>query len=81
MFIRLRRLNDADKAFLAQAFSNANVKARIRKFDHSFRICFDGEQSAVLDVLNSNGYRNACGAEFCKHSFNQAHEIFIHGAI
>jgi len=81
MPIRLRRLNDLDKSRLTVALTSAGVKARIRKFSHSFRICFEGEQSTVLQVLNSEGYRDAVGREFGRFSFNQPHEIFIHGAL
>ena len=81
MFTYLRRLNDLDKSYLAVALANVGVKARIRKFPRSFRICFEGNQALVLSVLNSEGYRNAAGQEFSRFSFNQPHEIFVHGNI
>lgn len=74
-----RTLNADDKTLLAALLLIAGVKARIRKLPTSFRVCFDGSQDAVLDVLNGNGFIRADGSSFTRTAFNGGrNEIFVH---
>lgn len=74
-----RTLNADDKTLLAALLLIAGVKARIRKFPTSFRVCFDGSQDAVLDVLNGNGFIRADGSSFTCTAFNGGrNEVFVH---
>jgi hypothetical protein len=74
---KVRTLNDADKALLALALLNADVKARIRKFPTSLRVVFEGPFEPVQAVLNENGFRFADGGLFTRFSFNQPNEVFV----
>lgn len=77
MIPMVRTLTQSDKAILAIVLLDAGVKARIRKIRIGFRVCFEGEQTAVLVALNNNGFRDGCGSHFSHLSFNQPHEIFV----
>lgn len=76
--IKLYRVTKDHKLLIAMALLNAGVKARLRVFPTSIRVCFDGSQEAVLDTLNGLGFRNAAGGEFSRFSFNGPGEIFVH---
>ena len=77
--IVLRKLNDFDKSYISVALSNVGIKARVRKFNGSIRIVFDGDRDVVIATLNAEGYRRLNG-EITRFSFNGENELFIHGA-
>lgn len=80
MFKQIRILNDADKALLAVAFLNADVKVRIRKLRIGYRVVFDGARETVAEVLNSEGFLNAAGNAFGPHSFD-GNQAFVRYAV
>ena len=74
-----RPLNADDKVLLAGLFLVSGVKARTRKLPTSFRVCFEGSQEAVLEILNGNGFIRADGSFFTHTAFNGGrNEIFVH---
>ncbi len=77
----VRALNNSDKVLIAAALLNAGVKARIKKLNIGYRVCFVGDQSAVIEALNNYGFLNAVGGQFDMHSFNQPHELFVRYAV
>lgn len=73
-----RTLTTTDASLIKSALSAAGIKARVRKFV-SLRVCFVGSWEVVASVLNTNGFRDACGREFTRFSFNDINgEIFVH---
>lgn len=73
----VRHLNEVDKVLILAALSNAGVKARARKLRIGYRICFEGLHTAVVDVLNNEGFLSAAGAPFTGFSFNRSGEVFV----
>lgn len=77
-----RPLNADDKVLLTGLLLIAGVKARIRKLPTSFRVCFEGSQDAVLEVINSAGFLRADGSSFTHTAFNGGrNEVFIHRVV
>lgn len=79
--VKVRTLIDTDKILITAALFNAGAtKVRVRKFANSFRVCIDSsfDRETIIEALNNEGFRDACGSLFTKFSFNQPHEIFVH---
>lgn len=76
-----RTLTTEDAATIKSALAAAGIKARVRKFV-SLRVCFVGSWEVVCSTLNAKGFRDACGREFTRFSFNDINgEIFVSRAV
>lgn len=72
----VRTLAPTDRALLKLALQNAGIKARIRKLRLGVRVVFVGGWEPVAEVLNSEGFRAAGGAQFARFTF-QGQQAFV----
>jgi len=83
----IRRCTNTDKAAILAALAQAGIKARVRMFPTTTRICLHSgaettseARETVARVLTEAGYRYAGGQPFVARMFNQPHELFVAGA-
>jgi hypothetical protein len=75
----VRTLTTLDKSLIGLALLNNGIKARIRRFPTSLRVCFEGSQETVLRVLNEEGFLNSGGDQFTRFNFQDS-QVFVYFA-
>jgi hypothetical protein len=75
----VRTLTTLDKSLIGLALLNNGIKARIRRFPTSLRVCFEGSQETVLRVLNDEGFLNSRGGQFTRFNFQDS-QVFVYFA-
>ena len=73
---KVRVFTKEDKLLLAIAFLNAGIKARMKMLNFGVRVVFEGPQSAVMAVLNAEGFLSSSGEAFGVYSF-QGNQAFV----
>lgn len=75
----VRTLTTLDKSLIGLALLNNGIKARVRRFPTSLRVCFEGSQETVLRVLNDEGFLNSSGGQFTRFNFQDS-QVFVYFA-